>query len=42
VKYQSRDGWSHRDVLRKAHPVATSAQHQAIYNWMVKGWDSGR
>jgi 60 kDa SS-A/Ro ribonucleoprotein len=40
VKYQSRDGWSHRDVLRKAHPVAPGAQHQAIYNWMVKGWDS--
>ena len=40
VKYQSRDGWSHRDVLRKAHPVAPSAQHQAIYHWMVKGWDS--
>ena len=40
VKYQSRDGWSHRDVLRKAHPVALSAQHQAIFNWMVKGWDS--
>ncbi|HEY7372113.1 MAG TPA: TROVE domain-containing protein [Polyangia bacterium] len=40
VKYQSRDGWSHRDVLRKSHPVAPSAQHQAIYNWMVKGWDS--
>jgi 60 kDa SS-A/Ro ribonucleoprotein len=39
VKYQSRDGWSHRDVLRKAHPVASSAQHQAIYHWMVKGWD---
>jgi len=39
IKYQSRDGWSHRDVLRKAHPVASSAQHQAIYNWMVKGWD---
>jgi 60 kDa SS-A/Ro ribonucleoprotein len=40
VKYQSRDGWSHRDILRKAHPVASSPQHQAIYNWMVKGWDS--
>lgn len=22
VKYQQRDGWSHRDVLRLAHPVA--------------------
>jgi 60 kDa SS-A/Ro ribonucleoprotein len=40
VKYQSRDGWSHRDILRKSHPVATSAQHQAIYHWMVKGWDA--
>ena len=40
VKYQSRDGWSHRDILRKAHPVAPDPQHQAIYHWMVKGWDS--
>src|SRR5260221_10341824 len=40
VKYQSRDGWSHRDILRKSHPIAPGAQHQAIYNWMVKGWDS--
>jgi len=40
VKYQSRDGWSHRDILRKAHPVAPGAQHQAIYHWMVKGWDN--
>jgi 60 kDa SS-A/Ro ribonucleoprotein len=39
VKYQSRDGWSHRDVLRKAHPAAKSVQHQTIYNWMVKGWE---
>jgi 60 kDa SS-A/Ro ribonucleoprotein len=40
VKYQSRDGWSHRDILRKAHPVAPTPQHQAIYHWMTKGWDS--
>ncbi len=40
VKYQSRDGWSHRDILRKAHPVAPDPQHQAIYHWMTKGWDS--
>jgi 60 kDa SS-A/Ro ribonucleoprotein len=38
VKYQSRDGWSHRDVLRKAHPRAKTDRHQAIYNWIVKGW----
>jgi 60 kDa SS-A/Ro ribonucleoprotein len=40
VKYQSRDGWSHRDVLRKAHPRAKTERHQAIYNWIVKGWPS--
>jgi 60 kDa SS-A/Ro ribonucleoprotein len=40
VKYQRRDGWSHRDILRKAHPIAPTAQHQAIYHWMTRGWDS--
>jgi 60 kDa SS-A/Ro ribonucleoprotein len=40
VKYQSRDGWSHRDLLRKSHPTASTAQHQAIYHWMTKGWDA--
>jgi 60 kDa SS-A/Ro ribonucleoprotein len=38
VKYQQRDGWSHRDVLRLSHPVAKGEQHQAIFEWMVKGW----
>jgi 60 kDa SS-A/Ro ribonucleoprotein len=40
VKYQSRDGWSHRDLLRKAHPVAKDERQQAIFHWMTKGWDS--
>ncbi len=39
VKYQSRDGWSHRDLLRKAHPVAKDDRQQAIFHWMTKGWD---
>jgi 60 kDa SS-A/Ro ribonucleoprotein len=41
VKYQSRDGWSHRDLLRLSHPKAESPEsaHQALYHWMVKGWD---
>jgi 60 kDa SS-A/Ro ribonucleoprotein len=38
VKYQSREGWSHRDVLRKAHPRAKTDRHQAIFSWIVKGW----
>ena len=40
VKYQSRDGWSHRDLLRKAHPVAKDDRQQAIFHWMTKGWES--
>lgn len=27
VKYTQRDGWSHRDLLRKAHPVGTETQN---------------
>jgi 60 kDa SS-A/Ro ribonucleoprotein len=40
VKYQSRDGWSHRDLLRKAHPVARDERRQAIFHWMTRGWES--
>lgn len=41
VKYQSRDGWSHRDLLRLAHPKAADPEsaHQTLYHWMVKGWE---
>jgi 60 kDa SS-A/Ro ribonucleoprotein len=38
VKYQQRDGWSHRDLLRLAHPVAPSTEHQAIFQWIARGW----
>ncbi len=40
VKYQQRDGWSHGDVLRLAHPKAPSPQHEAVVRWMLKGADS--
>src|SRR5262245_48206036 len=30
VKYQQRDGWSHGDLLRLAHPKAPSPQHDAV------------
>ncbi len=39
VKYQQRDGWSHRDLLRLSHPVAKDATRNTLYHWMVKGWD---
>ncbi|HEX5222119.1 MAG TPA: TROVE domain-containing protein [Verrucomicrobiae bacterium] len=40
VKYQQRDGWSHSDLLRLAHPKAPSAQHDAVFRWMLAGSDS--
>ncbi|HUS35748.1 MAG TPA: TROVE domain-containing protein, partial [Verrucomicrobiae bacterium] len=40
VKYQSRDGWSHSDLLRLAHPVAPSPEHDAVFRWMLKGADA--
>ena len=38
-KYQQRNGWSHRDLLRLSHPTA-EGQLQTIYHWIVKGWES--
>src|SRR5256714_13701945 len=40
VKYQHRDGWSHSDLLRLAHPKAPSPQHDAVFRWMLNGADS--
>ncbi|HEX8600545.1 MAG TPA: TROVE domain-containing protein [Chloroflexia bacterium] len=39
IKYQNRDGWGHRDVLRLSHPRPHTEQHNAIYNWIVNGWE---
>jgi 60 kDa SS-A/Ro ribonucleoprotein len=40
VKYQNREGWTHRDVLRKTHIKALAgSDHALIYNWIVKGWN---
>jgi 60 kDa SS-A/Ro ribonucleoprotein len=40
VKYQSRDGWSHRDCLRLAHPKSDDKTIQAILRWAVGGKDA--
>lgn len=40
IKYQQRNGWSHRDALRLAHPRTTDAQRNAIYHWITQGWPS--
>lgn len=38
IKYQQRDGWSHRDALRLAHPKTIDAQRNAVYHWIAQGW----
>jgi 60 kDa SS-A/Ro ribonucleoprotein len=50
VKYRQRDGVSHRDVLRLAHPatrvssgnptLAVSPQHAQLFEWIVRGGSS--
>jgi 60 kDa SS-A/Ro ribonucleoprotein len=39
VKYQQRDSWSHGDLLRLAHPKAPSAEHEAVFRWILSGAD---
>jgi 60 kDa SS-A/Ro ribonucleoprotein len=36
TKYQQRDGWSHRDVLRKAHPRVNGVKND-ILRYVVSG-----
>lgn len=35
VKYRQRDAWTHRDLLRLAHPEAPTPQHKALYDWIA-------
>lgn len=39
VKYQQRDGWSHGDLLRLAHPVPVRPEQQAVLRWALTGRD---
>src|SRR6266702_1139081 len=41
LKYQQRDGWSQRDILRLTRPKPPDSAHNALYHWSVKGWDGG-
>ena len=38
LKYQSRDGWSHRDALRLAHVKAPTIAHDLLFDFAVNGW----
>jgi len=35
IKYQQREGWSNRDLLRLAHPKPSTHLHVAAYEWAV-------
>lgn len=37
TKYQQRNGWSHRDLLRLSHPKASGNLNDVLH-WAVKGW----
>jgi 60 kDa SS-A/Ro ribonucleoprotein len=39
LKYQARDGWSHRDAMRLSHPKAPSFEHDLLFRYVMKGWD---
>jgi 60 kDa SS-A/Ro ribonucleoprotein len=39
LKYQQRQGFSHRDALRLFHVKPATQDHQELFEWVVKGWE---
>jgi len=37
IKYRQREGWSHRDLLRLAHPLAEEGARRALFDWICRG-----
>lgn len=37
VKYRQREGWSHRDLLRLAHPETIEAARRGLFDWITSG-----
>lgn len=42
VKYRQREGWSHRDLLRLAHPETTETARKDLFDWIARGYSDGR
>jgi 60 kDa SS-A/Ro ribonucleoprotein len=40
IKYQQRDGWAHKDVLRLSHPVPKTPEHAAVMRYVTVGMTS--
>jgi 60 kDa SS-A/Ro ribonucleoprotein len=41
VKYRQREGWSHRDLLRLAHPATDEADRKQLFDWICGRTDDG-
>ncbi len=39
LKYQQRHGFSNRDALRLFHVKPPTEDHNALFHWVVKGWE---
>ena len=37
IKYQQRNGWTHRDALRLSHPKAKTPAYDALFRWITQG-----
>jgi 60 kDa SS-A/Ro ribonucleoprotein len=42
IKYKSRDGWAHGDLLRKAHPATSSRAMNALFKYALEGSTKSR
>jgi 60 kDa SS-A/Ro ribonucleoprotein len=40
VKYRQRDGWTHRDLLRLAHPGTDEPGRKALFDWICGRGDA--
>ncbi|GAP97923.1 TROVE domain-containing protein [Leptolyngbya sp. NIES-2104] len=40
LKYQQRQGFSHRDALRLFHVKPPTENHDRLFQWVTQGWDN--
>lgn len=41
AKYRQRDGWTHRDLLRLAHPVTDEPDRRQLFDWICGRAETG-
>jgi 60 kDa SS-A/Ro ribonucleoprotein len=42
VKYRQREGWTHRDLLRLAHPLTDEPARRDLFDWICRGAAEGK